>query len=39
MIDKIVGYCEEDLPIYSSDLYPYTEYIGYEDRNGNVILY
>ena len=40
MIDRIIGY-DEDLkcPIYTSDLYPYDDYIGYEKENGEVFLF
>ena len=37
-IDRIIKY-DDDFPIYSSDVYPYENYIGYEDENGNIILY
>lgn len=46
MIDRIIGYMTDDegwedrtQPIYSSDLYPYSNYIGYEDGQGQVHLY
>lgn len=38
MIDRIIGYDENDL-IYMSDLYPYENYIGYENENHEVVLY
>ena len=40
MLDRIIGY-DEDLkcPIYSSDVYPYSNYIGYEDELGNIYMY
>lgn len=46
MIDRIIGYMYDeegyedmDEPIYSSDVYPYSNYIGYEDEQGNIHLY
>ena len=38
MIDRIVGY-DDNFAIYMSDLYPYDNYIGYEDENGDVHIY
>lgn len=40
MIDKIIGYDDWGMPIYSSDIYYMENYIGYEDiETGNIILY
>ena len=46
MIDGIIGYMTDDYgyddlnqPIYMSDVYPYNNYIGYEDDDGKVHLY
>ncbi len=46
MIDRIIGYMPDDegwedrtQPIYSSDVYPYQDYTGYEDEQGQVHLY
>lgn len=39
MIDRIIGY-DNDYPIYSSDINPYSSYIGYEDEETHkIILY
>lgn len=38
MIDRIVGYNGDD-EVYMSDMYPYCNYIGYENRSGDIILY
>lgn len=40
MIDRVVGHDDYfDVDIYMSDLYPYENYIGYENENGDVILF
>lgn len=40
MIDRVIGYDEElGYEIYMSDVYPYQNYIGYENENGEIILY
>lgn len=38
MIDHIIGW-DEKYPIYSSDINPYSNYIGYEDEKGEIHLY
>lgn len=38
MIDRIIGW-DGSYPIYSSDIYCYTEYIGYETVDGEIIMY
>lgn len=38
MIDKIIGY-DGQYPVYRSDVYIYENYIGYEDKDGNIYMY
>lgn len=38
MIDHIIGW-DGKYPIYSSDINPYSNYIGYEDEKGEIHLY
>lgn len=38
MIDKIKGY-DGEYAIYSSDLNPYCNFIGYKTEDGKIILY
>lgn len=36
MIDWIVGYCD-GFAIYTSDIYPYENYIGYETEDEKIV--
>ena len=35
-IDRIIGYCD-GYAIYTSDIYPYENYIGYETEDGKIV--
>jgi len=40
MIDRIIGYDNWGMPIYSSDIYFMEDYIGYEDvATGDIVFY
>lgn len=39
MIDRIIEWDENGYSIHMSDLYPYENYIGFEDEDGNIYYY
>lgn len=40
MIDRILDYDDWGMAIYTSDIYPFNNYIGYEDlETGKIIFY